>query len=115
MSNRLSIRLFQTLGRLGLLVFFLLGPGTCIPLLRAEDPGHKQVLLLHSYHLGYIWTSNIRDGVIETLGYSNIDVDVRSEYLDWKHFPHRGEPLQTAGNTQGQIPELPLQTGHHLR
>ena len=108
MNNRLSIHLLQTLRHLGILGLLLLGPGTYIPLLRAEDPGHKQVLLLHSYHLGYIWTSNIRDGVIETLGHSNIDVDVRSEYLDWKHFPTEENLSRQLESLKGKYRNFPF-------
>ena len=79
LSKMFDVHLVQIFRRLGVLCLLLLGLGTGAPALRAEDPGHKQVSLLHSYHLGSIWTSNIRDGVIETLGHASIDVDIRSE------------------------------------
>lgn len=55
--------------------------------LGAENPDHKQVLILHSYHLGYVWTANIHEGLRDVLQGSRLDVDLRTEYLDWKHFP----------------------------
>ncbi len=55
--------------------------------LGAENPRNKQVLVLHSYHLGYVWTSNIHDGILEALKVAKVGVDIRTEYLDWKHFP----------------------------
>lgn len=55
--------------------------------LGAENPRNKQVLILHSYHLGYVWTSNIHDGILEALKVAGVGADIRTEYLDWKHFP----------------------------
>ena len=54
---------------------------------RADDPKHPQVLILHSYHLGYVWTSEIHEAIMAELRAAHLDVDVRTEYLDWKHFP----------------------------
>jgi len=67
-----------------LLLFGLLAGGVK---LGAENPRNKQVLILHSYHLGYVWTSNIHDGILEALKAAGVGVDIRTEYLDWKHFP----------------------------
>jgi len=68
---------------MGLLLAVLL----CSGCLEAEDPSHKQILVLHSYHLGYVWTSNIHGGLLSVLRKENAAVDLRTEYLDWKHFP----------------------------
>jgi PAS domain S-box-containing protein len=54
---------------------------------RADNPKHPQVLILHSYHLGYVWTSEIHEAIMAELREAHLDVDVRTEYLDWKHFP----------------------------
>ena len=53
---------------------------------RADDPQHRQVLILHSYHPGYVWTSGIHEGLLSAMGAPRLDVDIRTEYLDWKHF-----------------------------
>lgn len=66
---------------------FLLVAMTWLCPLFAENPGHKQVLVLHSYHLGYVWTSNIHGGLLSILRNANTQVDLRTEYLDWKHYP----------------------------
>jgi len=68
-------------------VFLLLGLMGGGVELGAENPRNKQVLILHSYHLGYVWTSNIHDGILEALKAAGVKVDIRTEYLDWKHFP----------------------------
>jgi len=60
----------------------------CLPALaRAEDPNHKQLLILHSYHQGYVWTSGIHEGLEKALREADVEADIRTEYLDWKHFP----------------------------
>lgn len=74
--------------------------------LRADDPAHKQVLILHSYHLGYIWTSNIHEGLRQVLKESRLPVDVRTEYLDWKHF-------QTEQNLARQFESLRAKYRNH--
>jgi len=53
---------------------------------RAEDPAHRQVLLLHSYHAGYSWTDDLQRGILGVLREAP-ELDVRIEYMDWKHFP----------------------------
>ena len=53
----------------------------------ADDPRHQQILVLHSYHPSYVWTSGIHEALLGALREAKLDVDVRTEYLDWKHFP----------------------------
>ena len=53
----------------------------------ADDPGHHQVLILHSYHQGYSWTADIHAAMMQTLQSSEAGIDIRTEYLDWKHYP----------------------------
>ncbi len=53
----------------------------------ADDPGHHQVLVLHSYHQSYSWTANIHAAMVRTLQGSEAGVDIHTEYLDWKHYP----------------------------
>jgi len=53
----------------------------------ADDPGHPQVLVLHSYHQSYSWTANIHAAMMRTFQASEVGVDIHTEYLDWKHYP----------------------------
>lgn len=55
--------------------------------LRADDPLHKQALILHSYHPSFSWTLNLHRGIVRTLQAENPDLDICTEYLDWKRFP----------------------------
>ncbi len=87
-------------------VFLLLGLLAGGVELGAENPRNKQVLILHSYHLGYVWTSNIHDGILETLKVSGVKADIRTEYLDWKHFP-------TAENLARQFESLKAKYRSH--
>jgi PAS domain S-box-containing protein len=50
--------------------------------LSAEEP--PRVLLLNSYHKGYLWTDDITRGVEDVLLQDNIDLHI--EYLDFKRF-----------------------------
>ena len=42
---------------------------------RAEDPAHRQVLLLHSYHAGYSWTDDLQRGIASVLGSMQISFE----------------------------------------
>lgn len=58
-------------------VLFLLLPG----LSRAED---LKVLILHSYHAGFVWTEDQQEGFFEALGASTVaeKISYRVEYLE---------------------------------
>jgi ABC-type uncharacterized transport system substrate-binding protein len=45
------------------------------------------VLILHSYHQGYSWTAGEHAAMMQTLLAAETGIDIRTEYLDWKHFP----------------------------
>ncbi|MCE5246689.1 histidine kinase, partial [bacterium] len=68
------------------LLFVALGLLLAAHQARAEDPAHRQVLLLHSYHAGYSWTDDLQRGILGVLREAP-ELDVRIEYMDWKHFP----------------------------
>ena len=53
----------------------------------ADNPQHHQVLILHSYHQGFSWTANIHTAMMQSLQARDVGVDIRTEYLDWKHYP----------------------------
>lgn len=66
---------------LSLLLSFAAAPGL------ADDPGHHQVLILHSYHQSYSWTANIHAALVQNLQPAETSLDIRTEYLDVKHYP----------------------------
>lgn len=60
-----------------------------------------QVLILNSYHPGYIWTERLEDAIIARLEEAFPLVDISSEQLDWKRHPDEEalrqlEPLMKA-------------------
>ena len=70
----------------GRLLVVALGLLFAAPFARGEDPAHRQVLLIHSYHAGYSWTDDLERGILDVLRAAP-DLDVRIEYMDWKHHP----------------------------
>ncbi|MDP6634727.1 MAG: ABC transporter substrate binding protein [Phycisphaerae bacterium] len=59
----------------------------CIPsVARAEDsPPGRHVLLLNSYHQGYIWSDNLVGGIRSAFDESDMDVELNIEYMDTKY------------------------------
>ncbi len=55
---------------------------------RGDAARRFSVLLLHSYHPGYVWTDNINQGVFSVLqeAHSTAPCDVSVEYMDTKHY-----------------------------
>lgn len=53
-----------------------------VPSVFAASPAEKNVLLLHSYHEGLIWTDGITDGVSSAFDGSNTDINLYIEYMD---------------------------------
>ena len=49
----------------------------------------RNVLLLHSYHSGYVWTDAITDGVREVLAEQRMPLELWVEYLDTQRDPSR--------------------------
>ncbi len=45
------------------------------------------VLIVNSYHPGYIWTERLEDAIISRLEAQYPGIDISSEYLDWKRHP----------------------------
>ncbi len=50
-------------------------------------PRSPTVVILNAYHLGYQWSDNETQGVLETLRETNPSVEPIVEYLDTKRFP----------------------------
>jgi len=72
-----------------IVVFCLLFTG--IPLIHAKK---NKVLVLHSYHHGFEWTDQVMIGIESVFNNSDIDVELRTEYMDTKSYkPERVFPL----------------------
>jgi PAS domain S-box-containing protein len=51
------------------------------------EPRQKQILVLHSYHQGLVWTDDIMEGIYSVFDKDDPDVDIHIEYMDTKrHF-----------------------------
>lgn len=55
---------------------------------QAAERTHR-VLILHSYHPGFSWTSNIHTALLQRLRAAEPGMDIRAEHLDWKNYPRR--------------------------
>ncbi|RPJ04221.1 MAG: hypothetical protein EHM28_13825 [Spirochaetaceae bacterium] len=53
----------------------------------ADDPELLPVLILHSYHPGFIWTDGVMEGMRTGLSKHTKHLDLQVEYLDAKRFP----------------------------
>ncbi len=82
MKTPASVRLFRRQMVLGFLLSSSLAGA-------AENPiptEHPTVLVLNSYHDGYIWSDGVMEGIQSVFTESGIDARVSIEYLDAKHF-----------------------------
>lgn len=52
-----------------------------------DSPNKKKILIINSYHPGYIWSDEILKGIHEGLEDSPLDIEIFLEYLDTKRFP----------------------------
>ena len=55
--------------------------------LTLEQTSVPHVLILNSYHPGYIWTERLEDAIMAGLEQAFPGIDISSEYLDWKRHP----------------------------
>lgn len=44
------------------------------------------VLILHSYHVGYKWTDDVHAGILSSLAPINAELDIHVEYMDMKRY-----------------------------
>ena len=51
------------------------------------SPEPKNVLVLNSYHKGFVWSDDVIQGIEETLANSPHPIDLWVEYMDTKRFP----------------------------
>lgn len=57
--------------------------GLCYSSFSQPSP-RKKILILHSYHITYLWTSNITKGVQSVLDEEKTNIDISVEFLDSK-------------------------------
>lgn len=57
----------------------------------------KKVLYFNSYHHGYVWSDEIREGISKVLGESEFKIELQTEYLDAKkyHYDYITDKLRT--------------------
>ncbi|MEZ6855055.1 ABC transporter substrate binding protein [Halodesulfovibrio aestuarii] len=75
-------RNFGSIVLLGTALLFLLLPRFSWAL----DTKPKNVLLLNSYHLGYLWNVGLLEGMHDVLNRSSIPLRIRYEFMDAKHY-----------------------------
>ncbi|MFQ6758824.1 MAG: PAS domain S-box protein [Deltaproteobacteria bacterium] len=79
--HRAALSLLIACATLGCL---LTGPKT----LSAQDnPNRPHILILNSYHPGYLWSDGEQAGILETLHAQLPEAQFHIEYLDTKNFP----------------------------
>src|SRR5512138_334883 len=71
---------------IGMLLVFLavLLAGTAIMPSTSQGTPPKQVLVIHSYHMGFKWTDEMTQGITAALQGEGKAVQVRYEYMDTK-------------------------------
>ncbi|HEY5974736.1 MAG TPA: hypothetical protein VIU41_08350, partial [Geobacteraceae bacterium] len=52
-------------------------------------PSGEDILILNSYHRGYLWSDNETDGILAAFTKAGLTGDPRIEYLDCKHYPQQ--------------------------
>ena len=92
LENGQHVRLLQGVLFVCLMIFILgFQPirTSAIPMREMDIPlkASRHVLILNSYHPGYIWTENLEDTLMRRLEARFPGIDIASEYLDWKRHP----------------------------
>ena len=82
MKHRPLIRVVLAL--IGCIVMCCTFPGA----VQAQAERPKHVLILHSYHQGFIWTDAIQDGIETALQDSDFELELYVEYMDTKRFSY---------------------------
>lgn len=77
-----------------LLLFLLVAAGFALS--SPAQAEHRNILILHSYHVGYKWTDDIHQGIMETLAPRSGQVSLHVEYLDMKRYYSEARYYQTA-------------------
>lgn len=82
-----SLSMQQSPGKRAAILILLLAVILSIALPRAtsaQEPQHRQVLVLHSYHKGFKWTDDISRGIASSLNEQGIGTRIHYEYMDTK-------------------------------
>jgi PAS domain S-box-containing protein len=68
-------------------LFLLLFPFLLVPNAADAHDELKQILVIHSYHQGLVWTDDIMDGIYSVFDKDDPEIDIHVEYMDTKrHF-----------------------------
>lgn len=71
---------FTTLLAMVFIVAFMLITGTA----SAQTPSSHKILILHSYHQGFMWTDSQMGGIQSVFDKSGLDIELFVEYMDSK-------------------------------
>ena len=86
-DNRFSQEAFDMIRLISIflyLIFYVCSPYFAFAV-SPDEKDKKQVLVVHSYHLGYAWTDEVMNGVRDVLNKQS-DLEVFIEYLDAKRY-----------------------------
>jgi PAS domain S-box-containing protein len=87
--SQLRLKSFSPSTRRWLCIFLLLlcCAGELVAQATATDRPSPQILILHSYHVGYVWSDDITEGIRSTFRESGLVVHPHLEYLDVRRHP----------------------------
>jgi PAS domain S-box-containing protein len=74
------VRFFTTVISIALIISL----SVFIPVANAQEEQTKRVLVLNSYHKGFLWTDNIVKGIESVLGPEENDIELKIEYMNSK-------------------------------
>ncbi|MCD4707576.1 MAG: PAS domain-containing protein [Candidatus Sabulitectum sp.] len=69
---------------LSVLLIAVLSGSTAIAIPAVHESNIPCVLILHSYHPGFIWTENISNGLHSVLDEADFEMNIHTEYMDTK-------------------------------
>jgi len=72
----------------GVVVFILLLAVLLAPPYAAAAVPPQDILIVHSYHQGFLWTDNVMAGMLDVFQKEAPDAQIHVEYLDAKRYPH---------------------------
>lgn len=81
-----NIRRLFGKGILLALIYLFLYCGSTVDAKVTDQP--SEVLVLHSYSHGLIWTKDEAEGIVDVLKESKLNTSISVEYLDWKNYPY---------------------------
>jgi len=69
------------------LLFYLLSLAMLLAPGDATAVPPQDILIVHSYHQGFLWTDNVMAGILDVLQKETLDAQIHVEYLDAKRYP----------------------------